>query len=114
MPFINTLTSAPLPEDKEKRIAAAYGRAIENFPGKTEDWLMLNFASDAHIRFRGDDSEPSAMVEIKIFGKAPRSAYDAMTRDVCAILERELGVPGDRIYVKYEECDKWGWNGSNF
>ncbi len=54
------------------------------------------------------------MVEIKIFGTAPRSAYDAMTRDVCAILERELGVPGDRIYVKYEECDKWGWNGSNF
>ena len=33
---------------------------------------------------------------------------------VCGIYETELRIPKDRVYVKYEESDKWGWNGTNF
>ncbi len=114
MPYINTVTSARIPEEKEKRIASALGKAIENFPGKTESWLMLNFTQGSHMYFRGDSSAPSAMVEVKIFGSAPKSAYDRMTKDICDLLGRELGIPGDRVYVQYEECGRWGWNGGNF
>ena len=33
---------------------------------------------------------------------------------VCALIEAECGIPASRVYVKYTEYDKWGWNGSNF
>jgi hypothetical protein len=114
MPYINTTASVKIPADKEKRIAAALGKAIENFPGKTERWLMLNFTDGSSMYFAGDASAPSAMVEVKIFGTAPASAFDGMTRDICAIFGRELGIPADRVYVQYEECSRWGWNGGNF
>ena len=49
-----------------------------------------------------------------MFGSIPDSCLDEMTRSVCDIYEEELRIPKDRIYVKYEGCDKWGWNGGNF
>ena len=30
------------------------------------------------------------------------------------ILNEELGIKLSNIYVKYEETNHWGWNGSNF
>ena len=37
-----------------------------------------------------------------------------MTTEVCKISEEELGIPQNKIYVKYEEVENWGWNGRNF
>ena len=37
-----------------------------------------------------------------------------MTAAVCELIEKECGIPSDRVYIKYTEYDKWGWNGSNF
>jgi len=37
-----------------------------------------------------------------------------MTEAICSILNEELGIPGDKVYVKYLGTNNWGWNGSNF
>ena len=37
-----------------------------------------------------------------------------MTAKVCEILDKELGIPGDAVYVSYFGTSNWGWNGSNF
>ena len=37
-----------------------------------------------------------------------------MTKAVCDILEEELGIDPEFIYVKYEEIDHWGYNRFNF
>ena len=49
-----------------------------------------------------------------MFGSASSGAYNKMTSVICNILNEELGIPENRIYVKYEEVFNWGWNGSNF
>ena len=30
------------------------------------------------------------------------------------ILQAQLGIPGDAVYVSYFGTANWGWNGSNF
>lgn len=114
MPYISTKTTVSIDEAKEKILKEKLGKAIELLPGKTEAWLMLSFEDNVKMYFKGDNSKPCAYVEVNIFGKASDAAYDAMTAAVCDIYNKELGIPTDRIYVKYEECDHWGWNGSNF
>ena len=114
MPYISTKTTVAVSAEKEKALKEKLARAMEKNLGKGESWLMISFEDNIRLWFKGDNSEPSAMVEIKIFGKAGASAYSAMTASVCDILNAELGIPKARIYVKYEECEHWGWNGGNF
>ena len=101
MPYINTVTTRKISDSERNEIKSELGKIISLFPGKSEDWLMLSFSDDVKMYFRGDDGEDTAYVEVKIFG-------------ICELYEEKLGIPSERIYVKYEECDKWGWNGSNF
>ena len=114
MPFIDTKFNFRLSEEKEAVIKAKLGEAIATFPGKSEYWLMLNFTDNCRMWFRGYNNFPVAMVEIKLFGSAEASITNEMTKTVCSLFERELGISPDHVYVKYEFCDTWGWNGENF
>ena len=114
MPYIATKTNVGLSGRKKQALKERFGEAIELIPGKSEDWLMLSFSDGVKMYFRGDDSADTAYVEVKIFGKSTEAAYANVTAAICELYESKLGIPSDRIYVKYEECDKWGWNGSNF
>ena len=37
-----------------------------------------------------------------------------VTKDICNLYEKELNIPQDCIYIKYDEVDNWGFNGFNF
>ena len=113
MPYIRTQVSIELPAEKEQSITQKLGQAIAIL-GKTERWLMLNFEDQCRLHFQGNQDAPTAFVEIKLFGKASSAMYQNMTETVTQILSEELSIPGNRIYVQYQECDHWGWNGSNF
>lgn len=114
MPYINTITTADITEDKKAKLTAAFGKAISLIPGKSENWLMLNFNGSAKMAFRGDAQKDCAMIEVEIFGTAKDEDFEALTAELCTLTGEILGVPADRIYVKYRECEKWGWRGSNF
>lgn len=114
MPFINTKVNVAVSPEKEERIKAAFGQAITLIPGKSEDWLMVNIEDCQKLYFRGDKNTPNAFVEVKIYGSAVRSQFNSLTAEITRILGSELGISPDRIYVKYEEVQNWGWNGSNF
>lgn len=113
MPYITTKVTTPLSQKKIDALTEAYGKLIEIFPGKTERWLMLDFTGDAKMAF-GGTTEPCAMVEIELFGKASAESCDKMTDAVCAMIEVECAIPADRVYVKYAEVEHWGWNHANF
>ena len=110
MPYIHTQTTVKITKEKEEILKAKLGKAIECIPSKDESWLMLAFDDEARMWFKGDNSAPIAWVEVKIFGKSEKQYYEAMTKNVCAVMGEELGIPADRVYVKYEECSQWGWN----
>ena len=114
MPFIGSKITVEVSKEKREIIKKRLGEAISLIPGKSETFLMVGFEDNYSLYFGGKELEKGAFVEIKIFGKASDSDYDKVTAAVCSIYEEELGIPQDKIYVKYEEADHWGWNGRNF
>ena len=113
MPYINTTTNVAIPKAVEKELAEAYGRNIGLIKGKTENWLMLNFTEKSNMYFAGSEA-PAALVEIQIFGRASDGEYDDLTKATCKLINEKLAIPENRIYVKYGEFDRWGWNSMNF
>lgn len=114
MPYISTKTTVKISNDKCEAIKKRLGKAIELIPGKSENWLMLSFEDEGNLYFKGKNDKPLAFVEVKLFGKASGDAYNKLTGEITRILNDELNIQADCIYVKYEEVSTWGWNGSNF
>ncbi|WP_270565391.1 phenylpyruvate tautomerase MIF-related protein [Clostridium beijerinckii] len=114
MPFIGSKVSVKISKEKEEIIKKKLGEAIKLIPGKSETFLMVGFEDNYSLYFGGEKLENGAFIEVKIFGKSSKDAYDALTAEICNIYEKELDIPQDKIYVKYEEVENWGWNGKNF
>lgn len=107
---IQTNTTVAIPTAKE--LKAALGKAIETIPGKTEAWLMVEIMDNVNMCFQGKD-DPCALAHVELLGSASEAVYGKMTAVLTKILGDALGVSPDRIYVKYTEYPRWGWNGSN-
>ena len=114
MPYIESKVSVTINEEQEKELKTRLGNAISLILGKSEAWLMTGFEDNYHLYFRGDNSSPTAFIEVKVFGQENPSAFSALTGEITKIFNDVLGIPTDRIYVKYEAVTNWGWNGANF
>ncbi len=114
MPFINSKVSVAMSQEKKDAVKAKLGQAITLVPGKSENWLMVGFEDSYDLYFQGNQDGPTAFVEVKVYGGASPDAFTKLTGEICDIYQEELGIPKNRIYVKYEAVENWGWNGSNF
>lgn len=114
MPFISTKTNVSISKEKEKQLKERLGQAISIIPGKSEAWLMLAFEGDIPMYFRGDDSQPTAFIEVKIFGNASSDVYEKMTGELTGIYSDILGIASDHMYIRYFGSSDWGWSGRNF
>lgn len=103
-----------LTKEKETALKEKLGKAVSLLPGKSESWLMLHLEDNCRMYFRGEREEPMAFVEVKVYGGANREAFEALTAELTRILNQELSIAPDHIYVTYEACGHWGWNGGNF
>lgn len=112
MPYIKTTTNTPIPEETRAQIKTQLGRDA-SILGKTEGWLMVDFCERSALYFQGTD-EPAALVSIDLYGASGAAAYDRMTAAITRLLGDKLGIPADRVFVKYQEYAHWGWNGHNF
>ena len=113
MPFIDSKISVKVPEEKKEAIKSRYGQAVSVL-GKGESFLMVGFDDDYDLYFAGEKVDKGAYVSVSLFGNASPDAYSRMSGEICTILNEELGIPGDRIYVTYRGVSDWGWNGRNF
>jgi Macrophage migration inhibitory factor (MIF). len=112
MPYININTNVSVSKEQEETVKERLGKAIGLLPGKSESWLMVGFESEKSMYFRGNASQKIALVEVSVYGGINRSAADSLTEAITGILEQDIGVA--QTYVKYEEVEIWGYNGSNF
>ncbi len=114
MPAISIKTSTPLGTVAKTAIKQSLGQIITIVPRKSERWLMILFENVDDIYLGGDKNEPAAFIEVGLFGSASKETYDALTREMTAVLTEKLNISGERIYIKYSETPFWGWNGKNF
>lgn len=114
MPFIDVKTSCELNSEKTEQIKAELGKAISLIPGKSENWLMVNIADNCNLYFNGNDNKNTAFVNVSIFGETSKQNCENLTAEICKILENSTGIPSDRVYVKFEFSDMWGYNSFMF
>ena len=114
MPYIRTTVSNAISDEARENIKTKLGQAIALIPGKSEAWLMLAFEDNINMYFKGNGNNDYAYVEVSLFGTTSDAAYDRLTAAISEIINEELGIARENIYIKYEEANHWGWNGVNF
>ena len=107
MPFISSKVNIAMTKEQKETIRKKLGENISIIPGKTEDWLMVEIADNCDLYFRGDEKLPTAFIEVKVFGEIKDIAAGKMTEIISGIYEKELKIKQNRIYIKYEEVEKW-------
>lgn len=113
MPMIKVETSVSLNDEKRNILKSELGKAI-TVMGKSENYLMINLSDSQDLYLGGNKLEKGAYVEIKVLGDVDSKKSNLMTNNVCEILEKELQIPSDKVYVSYFGTQNWGWNKSNF
>ena len=61
MPFINSRVSVQVTKEQEEALKEKLGKAISIIPGKSEQWLMIEFADGCNLYFQGNKKEPTAL-----------------------------------------------------
>ncbi|MCD8118644.1 MAG: hypothetical protein LUE29_04040 [Lachnospiraceae bacterium] len=113
MPFIDAKITVPVSTEQKTALKTAFGQAIPTLH-KSETYLMVGIEDSYDLWMAGQKLDRGAYVSVSLFGHAKSADYDNMTGKICGILEKQLGIPGDSVYVTYHPVSDWGWNGSNF
>ena len=111
MPFIKAKVSCPVAREQEIDLKKRFGKAIELVPGKSEEYLLLEFEDNCRLWLRGEQDEPIAYVEAAIFGNEGHYGYEAFTAEVTKAFSDVLETKPDRVYIKYEDITAWGVGG---
>lgn len=113
MPFIQIKTNQKILPDKQETIKKELGEKI-SLLGKSESWLMIELEQQCCMYFKGKSDKPMAMVEVTIYGKASSEQYEKLTQAITKLLQTELEISPEKIYISYTETQNFAWNGSNF
>ena len=116
MPLITVKTSAPAPApEAANALLRALSTRLATLLGKPERYVMTALEADAAMTFAGD-AAPACYVEIKSIGNLDPERTRATSAALCTLLEEQLQVPADRIYISFDDVPGrlWGWNGGTF
>jgi len=112
MPYLQLRTNIRI-EDLDG-FAQRLSRFAAEALGKNEAFVMVDIEDRRAMRFAGSDA-PCAFLELRSLGLLEEAAA-ALSERFCGFLEKELGVPADRIYIAFASPPRsmWGWNRRTF
>jgi phenylpyruvate tautomerase PptA (4-oxalocrotonate tautomerase family) len=117
MPLLTVKTSVtrPAAAEVESLLLEISGR-IARYLGKPEAYVMTAFEGEVPMTFAGSTTEPVCYLELKSVGTFSPAKTQAISADLCALIEERLGVPAARTYIEFTgaEGHLWGWNGGTF
>lgn len=113
MPYINARLTNTVSKEQEVILKEKLGEAI-TLLSKGEAYLMVEISDNCRLYFGGKNDSDIAFFEVKLLGKARREQYEALTARICEIVGEMFSIPGDKVYVKFEEVEHWGFNGFLF
>jgi len=114
MPLLRIQTNQPIDANKQKSLISRASQAVANMLGKPERYVMVSIEQNPAMLFGGSD-EPLAYLELKSIG-LPESETADFSQTLATLLNEELGLPADRIYIEFADAPRamWGWNGGTF
>lgn len=111
MPYIQTRINKDLTKEQELKLKERIENSL-SIIGKDKSWVMTEFVPNCHLYFNEPDT--IAYVDVKVYGRNDASSYNNLTKEITSILQSELDINPNNIYISYSEYLNWGWNGHNF
>lgn len=113
MPLLKIHTNVERPEQAAE-LLGQFSRTVAELLGKPERYVMVYLECSADMLF-GADERPLAYLELKSIG-LPEDRTTRLSQTLCLLMEQQLGVPRDRVYIEFCNASRnlWGWNGGTF
>lgn len=114
MPYLMVQTNVVIPEEEItpllQHLSAETARAL----GKPASYVMVALQDGTPMLFAGSD-DATAYLELKSLG-LPDSQIPALSKSLCGLIEQQLDIPQERIYIEFSspKDHMWGWNGETF
>ncbi|MEW6352985.1 MAG: phenylpyruvate tautomerase MIF-related protein [Pseudomonadota bacterium] len=114
MPYLKIQTNTPPTPKAQQELLKTLSRAVAKHLGKPESYVMVALEPPIPMLF-GGEAAPLAYLELKSVG-LPQAKTAELSKALCELVERELGVPQDRVYIEFANASgaMWGWNGGTF
>jgi phenylpyruvate tautomerase len=114
MPYLKIQTSKPIDAKASEAFLKKASQLVAKELSKPEDYVMVSLEPAGAMLFAGS-TEPSAFLELRALGLPVKKTGD-LSRVLCELMETELGVPKDRIFINFADypANLWGWNGETF
>ncbi len=114
MPYLKIQTNLPLSKKAERNVLKDASELVARELGKPEEFVMLALQPDTPMMFAGTD-DPVAFLELKSIG-LPAGKTKQLSRTLCDLINRHLGIKSERVYVKFIDVrhGMWGWKGDTF
>ena len=116
MPLIQLETSYVFADQNKKQaIAKALSQIAADGTGKPEQYVMAGVQDNVAMTMSGA-AGPCALVTVKGVGGLNKSVNQSIAAKVSQLLQKELKMPQDRIYLTFEEFapTHWAWDGKTF
>jgi phenylpyruvate tautomerase len=114
MPYLKIQTSKSIDDKASQAFLKKASQLVANELSKPEEYVMVGLEASSAMVFAGS-TEPSAFLELRALGLPVKKTGD-LSRVLCELMETELGVPKDRIFINFADypANLWGWNGETF
>jgi phenylpyruvate tautomerase len=114
MPLLKLEVTAAIPEPKRSTLLKQLSRLVANGVGKPEEYVMVT-VNQTDILMAGQAGN-AAFIDLRSIGGISADINRKLTEDLCDLLETQLQIPPDRVYVAFTnvQATDWGWNGSTF
>ena len=116
MPLIQLETSFSFPDQNRKQaITKMLSQITAEGTGKPEQYVMACIHENVAMTLSGA-AGPCALVTIKAIGGLSKSVNNALAGKISQLLQRELNIPPNRVYITFEELSPahWAWEGKTF
>ena len=111
MPFVIAKVNVPVSKEQELQIKSRIGKAIENIPGKNENYLLFGIEDNFRFYLRGDGSQKIAYITADIFGNEDHAGFDRFGAEMTDAFQQVLGIPAQNIYIKFDDIKAWSVGG---
>ncbi len=114
MPYLKIQTNRSVGKERHAGLLRKASETVGDALGKPERYIMVALEGGAPMLFAGSDA-PVAYLELKSIG-LPESKTATLSTALCNLVEDELDIPRDRIYIEFADAQRamWGWNGGTF
>ncbi len=115
MPLIQVDTSCSVPDQKRQSLVKALSEMAAEGIGKPEQYVMACVRDGLAMTMSGSPG-PCALVTVKSIGGLSKSVNQGLAGRVTQLLQKELAIPGNRVYMTFLDVDAtdWAWNGKTF